>query len=250
MTRQELLLKQAHALGVIRAGRDAGLEKAAFGQYLSNAWSLGKGALGKVLSAGRAVTYGGGPMAEAMMKKFPAGAVGKKMFRDALMGGALGGTLNVATGDSETPWYERYGRGALGGAIGGAAFRGGIEGTRRLMGMAGRSKWLGSHTPGFAKRMADFAAQKPGVSRIGDIARYAKSGPGTMGETGKRLGMYALGGIPLAAGGMYAGAKGEQFASGLIGGGISPAAETAGVAGPAAATAFRGLSPTGAQYVY
>jgi hypothetical protein len=244
----EELLKQAFVLGVIRASRDAGLEKTAvpnFLKYIGNARNKGQGVLGKALSAGRMGTYGGGPWHDALVASVPKGA--KSYLRDTLFGAGTGGAMNALAG-GEDPWYERYARGALGGAAGGLAFRGSIEGTRGLMGVASRRKWLGSHAPDFAKRLGSFAKQDKAHSTLGGIMQYAKSGPGTMGESAKRFGMYAAGGVPLAAAGFIGGAKGEGAASSLLGGGVSPEAQAAGVAAPAVASAYRQF-PT-ARYAY
>ena len=227
MSQQELL-KQAFVLGVIRAISETGIEKTAIMPLLrtlaSKALPTASKALPAATNAARFATYGGGPLAE----KFS--PVAKKYISDTLTGGALGAAGDVLGGDKTKPWYERAGRGWLGGAVSGAAFRGGIEGGRNLLGRAGRSQWLGNQAPNFAKRLTSFTSQDPGHSTIGGIWNYAKGG-GTVPETAKRLGVYALGGAPLVASGYLAGDKGSALATKAMGGG----GEGSAAAGAAAA---------------
>lgn len=259
MSQQELL-KQAYELGVMRAAQDAGLEKEAFLQYLKGAWTLGKGALGKVLDAGRLATYGGGPMAERITKSLATSPTAQSAVRQALMGGAFGGTLNVAFGDSSTPWYKRYVQGALPGVAAGAAMGGAAGGVRKLWGMAGQTKWLGARAPNFARRLTDIAARNPETSTWKGLWQYAKGPKGTLGEAAKRYGTYALTGVPMIAGGLLASTAAEGIASRIMGREASPAARIGMRAAPAMAAPFQrsfaasaphfGLSPVGVPYGY
>lgn len=237
------LLKQAFILGVIRAARDAGIEKTAVPGMISN-W------LSKIpVLGGLAKGYG------SAVSKFSPTA--QKYIRDTMFGGGLVGGMNVAFGDKETPWYQRAATGALGGAAGGFASRAGIEGARGIMGRMGKSQWLNTKAPNFASRLQKATSQNPAFSTHGGIWQYAKSGPGTMGETAKRYGMYALTGAPMAAASIMVGNKGQSMAEGAFGGGaaggMARAGEAAapGIRAPMAAAAERfGLSPSGRAYAY
>lgn len=236
---QPEVLKQAFVLGLYRAAREVGIEKTA------GFWDIaGKiPFLGKAMPAARFGLFGGGPIGN----KFS--PMSQKYVRDTLMSGSITGAMNVATGDSETPWYERAAKGWLGGAASGLAFRGGIEGVRGGLSRLGRSGMLNRAAPNFSRRLTQAVDLKnPATSTIGGIIRGAKSGP--LGESAKRLGMYALGGVPMVAGSMWAAGKGEEMASHAMGGGLSGPAKATGVAAPAIRSAYRQMSPYRGMYTY
>jgi len=239
---QPEVLKQAFVLGLYRAAKEVGIEKTA------GFWDAAARIpfVGKAAPAVRFGLFGTGPLSN----KFSPTA--QKYIRDTLIGGSLSGGMNLAMGDKETPWTQRLGEGWLGGAASGLAFRAGIHGARSGLSRLGQSQWLGNRAPNLAQRLTQATdLSNPGHSTIGGIWRHATSGhAGSVGEAGKRLGMYTLAGAPIAAGGFWLSGKGEGAASGLMNSGTPIPPQMSGVPAPSIQSPYHPTSPFNKMYRY
>jgi len=218
-------------------GYQAGIEKTAAGPFLTNMLNFGR----KALNVGRLATTGGGPLAPHVFGKFLEPA------QQALSFGTLGGAVNVLTGDPEEAWYKRFGKGYLGGAVGGLGWHyGGQLGkglTRRVSG----SRWLTQRAPNLAQRLQHAVGPKGEAGMgIGDIWRGVKAGL-PLKETAKQLGAYTLAGIPVAAGAWYGSVGSEQLTKPLTEQTL-PSAARAAI--PVAARALRAVPEGGPPWGY